>query len=139
MISQLSRASLPRACGDVRASSWASDGVTARKGKPGFYLCNQCKMGLSEVLEFNRVRGISIPRRTDCMLCFFQRLWRDNLPAFLEGERFEAMTGFTWRSPGRDSWPAALKDLRAEFENGRIPRETRRDPLDGMQCRVCRK
>jgi|ERR1700744_217448 len=102
-------------------------------------------MGLAEVVEFNRVRGISIPPRTDCMVCFFQRLiewyelWRDNLAAYLEGEAWEASTGYTFRSPGRDSWPAALKDLRAEFERGRVPKETRRDPLDGMRCRVCRQ
>lgn len=102
-------------------------------------------MGLGDVLDFLRVRGITIPRRTDCMLCFFQRLiewyelWRDNLPAFLEGEAYEALTGFTFRSPERDSWPAALRDLRTEFERGRIPRETRKDPVADMQCRVCRQ
>lgn len=102
-------------------------------------------MDLARVLEFLRDRQISIPRRTDCMLCFFQRLiewfelWRDQPDAYAEGERFEALTGHTFRSPGRDTWPASLKDLRAEFERGRVPKETRRDPLDGMQCRVCRQ
>jgi hypothetical protein len=101
-------------------------------------------MGIADVLEFLKVRQIVIPRRTDCMLCFFQRLiewyelWRDNPEAYAEGERFEELTGHTFRSPGRDTWPAALKDLRAEFEKGRVPKDTRRDPLDGMQCRVCR-
>jgi hypothetical protein len=104
-------------------------------------------MGLSDVIEFNRSRGIEIPKRTDCMLCFFQRLiewwelWRDNPDAYAEGERYEAMTGFTFRSPGRDSWPAALKYLRVEFESGRVPRETRQkqdDLFSAMQCRVCR-
>ncbi len=101
-------------------------------------------MGLDAVLEFLRVRDITIPRRTDCMLCFFQRLiqwyelWRDNLPAYLEGEAYEALTGFTFRSPQRDTWPAALKDLRALFESGRIPRETRKDMIAATQCRVCR-
>ncbi len=102
-------------------------------------------MALAEVIEFNRSRGIIIPRRTDCMLCFFQRLiewwelWRDNLAAYLEGERYEELTGFTFRSPGRDSWPAALKDLRKRFEAGDVPRETRKiDLFSASQCRVCR-
>jgi len=101
-------------------------------------------MGLAEVLSFNAQRGIIIPARTDCMLCFFQRLiqwfelWRDNLPAYLEGEAYEELTGFTFRSPQRDTWPASLRLLRAEFEKGRVPRETRRDPMAALQCRVCR-
>ena len=101
-------------------------------------------MGLAEVVAFNRDRQLRIPPRTDCKLCFFQRLiewfelWRDDLESYLEGERFEALTGFTFRSPGRDTWPAALRDLRKEFEKGRMPRDTRKDPLKGMQCRVCR-
>lgn len=101
-------------------------------------------MGLNEVLAFNRKRGVEIPKRTDCMLCFFQRLiewyelWRDNPEAFAEGEQYEKMTGYTFRSPGRDTWPAALKDLRGEFEQGHIPKDTRRDAIGEMQCRVCR-
>lgn len=100
-------------------------------------------MGLAEVLAFLASRGIVIPRRTDCMVCFFQRLiewyelWRDNLAAFLEGEAWEAQTGYTFRSPGRDTQPTALKDLRAKFETGWIPRDTR-DPISGLKCRVCR-
>lgn len=100
-------------------------------------------MGLDEVLAFVRDRGITIPRRTDCMLCFFQRLiewyelWRDNPAAYGEGEAFEAAVGHTFRSPGRDTQPAALKDLRAKFESGWVPRDTR-NPVNAMQCRVCR-
>ena len=101
-------------------------------------------MGLADVLAFLRDRQVRIPKRTDCMLCFYQRLiewfelWRDNPDAYAEGERYEALTGYTFRSPGRDTWPAALKELRAEFEQGRAPRDTRRDPLGEMRCRVCR-
>jgi hypothetical protein len=80
------------------------------------------------------------------MLCFFQKLvewwdlWKHNPEAYAEGERYEALTGFTFRSPGRDSWPASLKDLRAEFERGRIPRDTTgRDLFSTMKCRVCRQ
>jgi hypothetical protein len=100
-------------------------------------------MSLADVIAFNEARSITIPPRTDCMWCFFQRLidwfrlWRDNLPAYLEGEAWEAQTGHTFRSPQRDSQPAALKDLRAKFEAGWIPRDTR-ERLSEMQCRVCR-
>jgi hypothetical protein len=101
-------------------------------------------MDLQAVRQFLVDRDIDIPRRTDCMLCFFQRLiewyelWRDHPDAFAEGEAYEAMTGHTFRSPNRDSWPAALKDLRAEFEKGRVPRETRGDLVNDLKCRVCR-
>lgn len=100
-------------------------------------------MGLADVLEFLMLRQQRIPKRTDCMLCFFQRLiewyelWRDNLAAYLEGEAWELATGYTFRSPGRDTQPTSLKDLRAKFETGWIPRDTR-DPIKEMQCRVCR-
>lgn len=100
-------------------------------------------MGLADVLEFLMLRQQRIPVRTDCMLCFFQRLiewyelWRDNLAAYLEGESWELATGYTFRSPGRDTQPTSLKDLRAKFETGWIPRDTR-DPIKEMQCRVCR-
>ena len=99
--------------------------------------------GLPEVRSYLERVGQAIPRRTDCKLCFFQRLiewyelWRDDPASYAEGERYEAMTGYTFRSPGRDSWPAALADLRREFEAGKVPRETR-DKIHEMQCRVCR-
>ena len=101
-------------------------------------------MGLADVLGFLSDRGIIIPRRTDCMVCFFQRLiewyelWRDHPDAYSEGEAWEAETGHTFRSPGRDTQPAALRDLRAKFETGWVPRDTR-NPLAALQCRVCRQ
>jgi 3'-phosphoadenosine 5'-phosphosulfate sulfotransferase (PAPS reductase)/FAD synthetase len=100
-------------------------------------------MRLADVRAFLAERNISIPKRTDCMLCFFQRLiewyelWRNHPEAYAEGELWELHTGHTFRSPSRDSQPAALKDLRVKFEDGWVPRDTR-DPIAGMQCRVCR-
>jgi hypothetical protein len=100
-------------------------------------------MGLNDVLEFLATRQIHIPRRTDCMWCFFQRLiewyelWRDNRQAYLEGEALEIAIGHTFRSPGRDTQPTSLADLRAKFETGWVPRDTR-DPINEMKCRVCR-
>lgn len=98
--------------------------------------------GLSDVLRYLKDRGVAIPKRTDCRLCFFQRLiewfelWRDHPEAWADGERLEALTSHTFRSPGRDTWPASMVGLRARFEAGDVPRDTR-DPVAGMKCRVC--
>jgi hypothetical protein len=55
---------------------------------------------------------------------------------YLEAEQIEAERGHTFRSPQRDAWPAALKDLRREFDT----RTNRQHDLfrGNMQCRVCR-
>lgn len=100
----------------------------------------------SHVRAFLEQRDVRIPERTDCAWCFFQTLgewwvlWRDHLDIYIEAEGIEATLAHTFRSPGRDTWPAALKDLRAEFEKRRIPPRTVRqhDLFRGMQCRVCR-
>lgn len=101
-------------------------------------------MDLASVRQFLVDRCITIPKRTDCMVCFFQRLiewfelWRDHPEAYRQGEAWEVSTGYTFRSPGRDTQPTSLVDLRAKFETGWVPKDTR-DPLAGMQCRVCRQ
>src|SRR5690606_33475127 len=52
---------------------------------------------LPDVLASLEARGIEVPDRTDCAMCFWQRigewflLWRDNLDAFLEAEELEEM------------------------------------------------
>lgn len=100
----------------------------------------------SDVYAFLEQRNVRIPERTDCAWCFFQTLgewwmlWRQHLALYLEAEEIEIARGHTFRSDGRDTWPAALKDLRVEFEKGRIPPRTKLQPdlFRGMQCRVCR-
>jgi len=100
--------------------------------------------GLEDVWARINAEGIPIPERTDCALCFFQRLgewyilWRDRPDMWHEGERIEEQVGATFRSPGRDKWPAALKDLRAEFEAGHKPNVSLRmmEKRKGM-CRTC--
>lgn len=100
-------------------------------------------MGLSDVLECLRQFGVSIPKRTDCARCFYQRLtewyalWIEHRDIFDDIIEQEDAMGATWRSPGRDTWPAALRELGAEFASGRVPK-ARRDPIADMQCRVCR-
>lgn len=102
--------------------------------------------GLADVQGYLADRCITVPKRTDCGLCFWQRLgqwydlWREHPEAWAEGERWEAMTGHTFRSPGRDTWPTALADLRAAFESGRVPKDRRQLGLfdaDPLQCRAC--
>lgn len=100
-------------------------------------------MGLPEVVAFLCERGIEIPRRTDCASCFFQTLaewwmlWREYPELYADAEAEEERYGYTFRSPGRDTWPAALKDLRKEFESGRLPRRAGPDALRSATCRVC--
>lgn len=101
--------------------------------------------GLQEVSAYLVAKGVTIPKRTDCALCFYQRLgewwelWKHYPDQWALGEYLESRTGHTFRSPGRDKWPASMKDLRAEFESGRHPKDAgKRDLFQEMQCRVCR-
>ena len=98
---------------------------------------------LGNVINYLAEKKIVIPKRTDCKLCFYQRLiewwelWNEDPKGWAEGEALEEFTGHTFRSPGRDTWPASMKELRARFEAGDKPRETR-DAMKEAQCRVCR-
>jgi len=83
----------------------------------------------SDVWKYLKEREITIPTRTDCLVCFFQRLiewwefWKagfqdgsqDHKDAWLEGERQEREIGHTFRSDTRDTWPASMEGLRLEF------------------------
>lgn len=106
---------------------------------------------LRDVLGYLRGRGIAIPERTDCEWCFDQRiwqwyrLWRDRPESYARAEAWEARTGHTFRSPSRDTWPAPLAEMRAEFARGRKIRgadfqlKLALDDDDGRdrKCRVC--
>lgn len=99
--------------------------------------------GLVQVREYLAEHAIAIPTRTDCDLCFFQRLiewyefWRDHRDAWMEGEALEAWTGHTLRSAERDSWPASMRGLRERFEAGDVPRDTRNDRVRKTMCSWC--
>ncbi len=114
--------------------------------------------GLEEVVDFLRARGIRIPRRSDCDCCFFQRLgewyelWKTRPDRWRHAVADEKRTGHTFRRTGQDTWPAALVDLGAMFEAGRIPVGVRPALLgqvslpfganyddydEGEHCRVC--
>lgn len=107
---------------------------------------------LEDVLQFLADIGVTIPARTDCAMCFWQKLgewwllWRDNLAEYLEAEELELWVqaergaAYTLRSKDRDTWPAGLRELRLEFEAGRVP--TRSLAIMDKQrqvgaCRVC--
>ena len=98
--------------------------------------------GLAEVQKYLRQRGVSVPARTDCAVCYGQRieewwnLWRQHPEKFAEGEAYEALTGHTFRSSQRDSWPAALSALREEFESGRLPLSVQRAQRKADQRRA---
>jgi hypothetical protein len=106
--------------------------------------------GLTQVNDYLDAREICVPRRTNCPLCYGQRLaewwllWKEHPEIFAEGEALEAKTGHTFRSPSRDTWPAALASLRSRFEKGDTPRGITALPLfddyevSGDVCRVCR-
>lgn len=102
--------------------------------------------GLKDVWEYLQAQGVSIPARTDCARCFYQTLgqwwdlWKQHPDIYADAEVQEQRIGHTFRSPGRDSWPAPLSELREEFEKGLIPRDARvhRDLFADMQCLVCR-
>ena len=105
-----------------------------------------------QVWAYLKEKGITIPVRTDCLVCFWQRLiewyefWynafvvgsAEHAAAWTEGERQEEVTGHTFRSASRDTWPASMKGLRLEFEGGRVPKDTRKDQFGELKCRVCR-
>lgn len=93
----------------------------------------------SDVWAYLETKSVGIPKRTDCAICPYQRLgeWRDlyfNHPfEYAQGIAIEMQFGHTFRSAQRDTWPAALVDLAAEFESGRQLRKDKR----GEKCRVC--
>ncbi len=99
--------------------------------------------GVNEVWKFLDERGIGIPKRTDCATCYHQRivewhsLWVNHPELFAKGVAVEEKIGHTFRSPGRDTWPVALKDLGAAFASGRRLRKSKRDDARDQQCRVC--
>jgi hypothetical protein len=100
---------------------------------------------LRDVRRYLSAQRITVPARTDCALCYGQRLgewyqlWKQHPDRFAHGEVLETQTGHTFRSGQRDEWPTDLAGLRVAFEAGKRPRgigdeETLALPL---RCRVC--
>lgn len=101
--------------------------------------------GESEVQDTLRRVGVKCPDRTDCAKCYHQRLgewfelWRDHRQAALDAVTLEERYHATFRTPGRDTWPTALKDLFARFEIERPIVSLDRMQRERMagSCRVC--
>lgn len=103
----------------------------------------------ADVWAYLDERGVTIPARTDCARCFHQtlgewwRLWHDHPEVYADAEAQEAATGHTFRNSSRDTWPAALDEMRKRFENGVVPQRTvtTDDLFFGgrrkTHCRVC--
>ena len=94
---------------------------------------------LDDVVSYLDKRGICIPARTDCARCPYQRLgeWRDlyqkHPTIYMHAVKQEKAIGATFRSPGRDTWPADLESLAKEFDSCRPLRQYSR----ATTCRVC--
>lgn len=103
--------------------------------------------GVDDVWKYLEEKGVTIPVRTDCARCFFQRLgewwniWRYYPEIYADAEANEEMTGHTFRSPQRDQQPAGLKELREKFEKEYIPAgaHAQLSLMDTREqsCRVC--
>jgi len=95
--------------------------------------------GIDDVLDYLDDREICIPRRTDCAVCFYQTLheWyllhKEFPDHYAQGEKWEADTRHTFRSPTKDTRPAAMSELRKLFEAGWVPTNRARFKV----CRVC--
>lgn len=151
-------------CVGLRADEEARAGIFSNDIETRFPL-REWGWDLGDVIDYCRVHAPGVPRRTDCGMCYAQRLsewyrlWRDHPERYANYESWEAKVTawrtkpgedpkwYTLRSASRDTWPAALKDLRKEFESGRIPRGGSDDQQLTMfeddyydtaaACRVC--
>lgn len=100
--------------------------------------------GYDEVWAFLDERKITIPARTDCARCPYQKLgewynlWLNYPEIYMDAEADEIVWGHTYRSDTRDSWPASLRELRLLFESGKVPERSLRmmEKRRGM-CRAC--
>lgn len=148
-------ARLPRGSGayvGLRADEPTREGIYGSSVIQRFPL-REWGWGLSEVLGYLERLGVKVPRRTDCAWCPFQsaddwfQLWRDHPTVYAQAEAWEEKLQHTFRSPTAKlgTWAVSLKDMRAQFESGKITREERkrlRQIAEGDEpeeaCRVCR-
>ncbi len=97
--------------------------------------------GIESVEACLKHHDITIPERTDCAVCPYQRLgewwklWKRWPEEWAQGEAWEEQIGHTFRSPSRDTWPASMRGLAARFRDGEVPRGIGDKP--GKRCRVC--
>lgn len=120
---------------------------------PGIGQCFPMKQwgwGIGEVKEYLEAKGVRIPKRTDCAVCYHQRLgewwslWRNFPKEYQKGVEIEQKISekrgklTTFRNDSRDTWPASLAELARQFEKGNTPKGAgQRDMFDGGMCRAC--
>lgn len=117
------------------------DGVTMR------FPLREWGMGEAEVQAVLAKHNIRCPDRTDCAKCYHQRLgewyelWLFHPEIYADAEALEAQYGATFRTPGRDSWPSGLREMRLRFEAGDKPtlslNRMVRERMAAGGCRVC--
>nr|AKH46491.1 phosphoadenosine phosphosulfate reductase [uncultured marine virus] len=88
---------------------------------------------IKEVYQYLESKKVKIPRRTDCGMCFFQRLdewyslWEQYPDKYEYYEDLEFLIGHSFMAPGKHKiWPSWLFELRCEFEKGRMPRAVKK-------------
>lgn len=100
---------------------------------------------VDDVWSYLNGKAIKIPRRTDCKLCFYQKLveWKrlknSDPDGYGQGVSIEREMGHTFRSDSRDTWPASLAELGAAFDSGRKVRGE--DKINSASCeqdQMCR-
>lgn len=100
----------------------------------------------ARVWKYLDERGVCIPQRTDCATCYHQRiiewyrLWLNHRDLFDKGAAAERRVGYSFRSAGRDTWPAFLDELSVQFERvAKGERKIRVFKRDSARdsCRVC--
>ncbi len=130
----------------LRADEPKRTGITG--GESRFPL-KEWGWGLREVWSYLKCKGITIPKRTDCARCFFQRkgewweLWKSYPEIYADAEKQEADFGNTFLTQGKwgPNFPHSLEGMRKKFEGGYLPRKA--DiyyPMFGdfeTKCRVC--
>ena len=131
-------------CVGLRFDEEERVGIISTSVKTRFPL-REYEMGIDDVRAILAKHDVRVPFRTDCALCYHQRigewfeLWRDHPDQWEKGEEWERRTEHTFRSPGRDSWPVSMAGMGEAFESGKVPSRSlkmlERDREGG--CRVC--
>lgn len=129
---------------DRDGASHGGDFVPKESGLVQRFPLRERGYDIDMVYKFLSDRNITIPDRTDCAWCYYQKigewynLWAQHPVTYSQGEALEVRYGHTFRSAKRDSWPASLAELRLEFEKGRKPERSLKmmDSRTNM-CRAC--
>jgi len=98
---------------------------------------------ISDVYQYLNHKKITIPKRTDCAFCYYQRLidwqrlWENHPDLYKQAETLEILQGHTFRSPSKDKHPTSLTSLRVRFQDGWVPSHRKKTSENRGGCRVC--